>query len=313
MNITLSQLEYILAVDKYRHFQNAADHVFVTQPTLSMQIKKLEEVLGVLIFDRSRQPVQPTPIGQLIIEQAREAVNAARKIEEIIEEDQGEPGGDLKVGIIPTIGPYLLPGLISVLTAKSNIEFRFEELLTDAVVEKIKSGALDAGIVSTPLHEKGIDEIILYYEPLWVYASQDHPLLELDQIHPDDLVSESLWLLTDGHCFREHVLKLCHSNIPGGFNKFRYTTGSLEALMRIIDIQFGYTLLPQTATTAISPEKSQFLRKFAKPVPKREISIIVRKGYLKRRLVNLLREEIINNLQAGLILETEDNVLKWKD
>jgi len=313
MNITLSQLEYILAVDKYRHFQTAADHVFVTQPTLSMQIKKLEEVLGVLIFDRSRQPVEPTPIGRMIIEQARETVNAARKIEEIIEEDQGEPAGELSIGIIPTIGPYLLPGLVSNLIKKYSVEFRFEELLTDTVVEKVKSGTLDAGIVSTPLHEKGVEEIILYYEPLWAYASPGHPLLEYEQINPEDLVIDSLWLLTDGHCFREHVLKLCHSNIPSSFNRFRYTTGSLEVLMRIIDIQFGYTLLPHTATLGISNEKRQFLRKFAKPVPKREVSIIVRKGYLKRRLINLLREEIINNLQPGLILETEDGVLKWKD
>jgi len=313
MNITLSQLEYILAVDKYRHFQTAADHVFVTQPTLSMQIKKLEGVLGITIFDRSRQPVEPTPIGRMIIKQAHETVSAARKIEEIIEEDHEEPAGDLSIGVIPTIGPYLIPGLITKLTRSFSVEFRFEELLSDAVVEKVKNGTLDAGIVSTPLHETGIEEIILYYEPLWVYASPGHPLLESEQIRSGDLTMDSLWLLTDGHCFREHVLRLCHSNIPGGFNKFRYSTGSLEALMRIVEMQSGYTLLPQAATSGISAEKKQFLRKFARPVPKREISIIVRKGYLKRRLINLLREKIINNLQPGLILVTADDVLKWKD
>lgn len=313
MNITLSQLEYILAVDKYRHFQTAADHSFVTQPTLSMQIKKLEDVMGVLIFDRSRQPVQPTPIGKMIIEQARETVNAAKKIEEIIEEDHGEPTGDISIGVIPTIGPHLIPGLISGLTARYNIDFQFEEALTNEVIEKVKTGVLDAGIVSTPLHEKGIDEIILYYEPLWVYASEGHPLLQADTVHPDDLLTDSLWLLTDGHCFREHVLKLCSRNIPASFNKFRYTTGSLEALTRIIDRQYGYTLLPHLATLEMTEEKRRFLRSFSKPVPKREVSLIVRSGFLKRRLINLIREEIVNNLQQGLILETEDAVLKWKD
>ena len=313
MNITLSQLEYILSVDKYRHFQTAADHSFVTQPTLSMQIKKLEEVLGVLIFDRSRQPVQPTPIGELVIEQAREAVIAARKITELVEEDYSEPAGDLNVGVIPTIGPYLLPGLITNLTSKYAVGFHFEELLTDAVIEKIKSGALDAGIVSTPLNEKGIEEIILYYEPLHVYASQGHMLLQHESVNPESLVTDSLWLLTDGHCFRNHVLKLCDSNIPAGFNRFKYTTGSLDALIRIIDIQFGYTMLPHLATLDLNEERKMFLRKFAKPVPKREVSIVVRKGFSKRRLINLLREEIVNNLPQGLILETEDAVLKWKD
>jgi LysR family transcriptional regulator, hydrogen peroxide-inducible genes activator len=313
MNITLTQLEYILAVEKYRHFQTAADHSFVTQPTLSMQIKKLEDVMGVLIFDRSRHPVQPTPIGKMIIEQARETINAAKKIEEIIEEDHGEPTGDIAVGVIPTIGPYLVPRLMSALINKYNVAFRFEEMLTNDIVDQIRNGVLDAGIVSAPLNEKGIDEITLYYEPLWVYASEGHPLLENELINPDDLMLDSLWLLTDGHCFREHVLKLCQKTIPAGFNKFKYTTGSLEALTRIIDIQHGYTLLPHLATFDMNIEKKRSLRKFNAPVPKREVSIIVRQGYVKRRLINLVREEIVNNLQQGLILETEDAVLKWKD
>jgi LysR family hydrogen peroxide-inducible transcriptional activator len=278
-----------------------------------MQIKKLEDVMGVLIFDRSRHPVQPTPIGKMIIEQARETINAAKKIEEIIEEDHGEPTGDIAIGVIPTIGPYLVPRLMSALINKYNVAFRFEEMLTNDIVNQIRNGVLDAGIVSTPLNEKGIDEITLYYEPLWVYASEGHSLLESELINPDDLVLDSLWLLTDGHCFREHVLKLCHKRIPAGFNKFKYTTGSLEALTRIIDIQHGYTLLPHLATLDMNIEKKRSLRKFDTPVPKREVSIIVRQGYVKRRLINLIREEIVNSLQPGLILETEDVVLKWKD
>lgn len=313
MNITLSQLEYILAVDKYRHFQTAADNSFVTQPTLSMQIKKMEDVLGVIIFDRSRYPVQPTPIGELIIEQARETVIAAKKIEEIIDEDQGEPAGEITIGIIPTIGPYLLPGLITNLISKYNVGFQFVEFLTNEVVEKLRTGTLDAGIVSTPIQEKGIDEIILYYEPLWVYASKGHSLLQQDMVHPAHLQTDSLWLLTDGHCFKEQVLRLCQTNIPRSFDKFKYTTGSLEALTHIIDMQYGYTLLPHLAALEMSEIKRPFLRKFAKPVPKREVSIIVRSGFVKRRIINLLREEIVNNLRQGLILETEDAVLKWKD
>jgi len=312
MNITLSQLEYILAVDKYRHFQTAADHVFVAQPTLSMQIKKLEDVLGVLIFDRSKLPVQPTPIGKMIIEQAHETVAAARRIEEIIEQDHEDPAGKLHIGVIPTIGPYLLPGLIANLTGKYNVEFFFEELLTIEIVEKIRSGKLDGGIVSGPLNESGIDEIVLYYEPLSVYASASHPLLNMGTINPRDLMMESLWLLTDGHCFRDQVLQLCRGSRPAGVNKFKYTTGSLEALTRIIDIQFGYTLLPHLAAAEIKEEKMRFLRRFSDPVPKRQVSIIVSKGYAKRRLISLLREEIVNNLPKGLILETEDEVLKWE-
>jgi LysR family transcriptional regulator, hydrogen peroxide-inducible genes activator len=313
MNITLSQLQYILAVDQYRHFQTAADQSYVTQPTLSMQIKKLEEVLGVIIFDRSRHPVQPTPLGEIIIEHARETINAAKKINEILEEDYGDPVGSLVIGVIPTIGPYLVPQLMAALTEKYEVEFRFEEMLTGTMVEKIRAGSLDAGIVSTPLNEKGIDEIMLYYEPLWIYASEGHPVLQHDMVSPESLSTDSLWLLTDGHCFRDHVLRLCRKNTPALFNKFQYTTGSLEALTRIIDMQFGYTLLPHLATLDMNTEKKRSLRKFAAPVPKREVSIIVRQGFLKRRLINLMREEIVNNLQPGLILETEDAVLKWKD
>jgi LysR family transcriptional regulator, hydrogen peroxide-inducible genes activator len=313
MNLTLVQLEYILAVNKYRHFQTAADHCFVTQPTLSMQIKKLEESLGILIFDRSSQPVQPTPIGRMILEQAIETVSAARKIQEIAEEDLHEPSGIIHIGVLPTIGPYILPGLISALSQKYNIEFNFKELLTEEAIEQVRSGELDAAIVSTPLGEKGIDEIVLYYEPLWVFASANHPLLQYEYVEPELLQAESLWMLTEGHCFREQTLKICNQLQPANVSRFKYTTGSLEALIRIIHYQYGYTLLPHLATVGMDQAQRQCLRPFSKPAPKREVGIIVKSGHLKRRIITVLREEIINNLPQGLILETEDQILRWKD
>lgn len=311
MNITLSQLEYIIAVDKYRHFQTAADSCYITQPTLSMQIKKLEEILGVSLFDRSRHPVQTTPMGSEVIALAKVSVEAAKRIIELAEDDSVPSAGELTVGIIPTIGPYLIPGITSHLKHKSDSNFHFREMLSSQAIEQVSTGNIDAAILSTPVEQKGIESIVLYYEPLCVFCSPGNSLLDDPVVFAHKLDAGSLWLLTEGHCFRNQVLNLCKWHQPDSSRFFTYTTGSLEALIKLLQQHDGYTILPHLATLDMDTGKARYLRQFAEPKPKREVSIVVKSGFTKRRLIHLLREVIVNNLPSGLMLESTNDVLPW--
>ncbi len=313
MNITLSQLEYIIAVDRYRHFQTAADHCYVTQPTLSMQIKKLEINLGVILFDRSRHPVQTTPIGSQIVALAKECVESAKRIIELAEDDTAPTSGELTAGIIPTIGPYLLPRITKLLSQKSDVHFHFREMLTSEAIEQVRAGSIDAAILSTPVEERGIETIVLYYEPLCVYCAPGNALLNEPVVYADKLDIKTLWLLSEGHCFRNQVLQICQRHQPDSSRYFTYTTGSLEALIKLLQQHEGYTILPHLAALDIEPGKIGYLRRFAEPIPNREVSIVVKSGFSKRRLIHLLREIIVNSMPAGLMLEPTGDVLSWNN
>src|SRR5690606_6361585 len=199
--MTLVQLEYIIAVDTYRSFVVAAEHCYVTQPTLSMQIQKLEESIGAKIFDRSRQPVVPTEIGEKIIKQARIVLMESKKIEELLQEEKGEVSGELKVGVIPTVAPYLLPDVLTNFIKKyPKIQLQIWEHTTERIVQELKGGRLDCGILSTRLHEAGIEETVLYYETFVAYVSEKSPLYQKKMVNSDEIANEKLWLLNEGHC-----------------------------------------------------------------------------------------------------------------
>ncbi|MBI9069887.1 MAG: LysR family transcriptional regulator [Salinivirgaceae bacterium] len=223
--MTLVQLEYIIALDTHRHFINAAESCFVTQPTLSMQIKKLEEELDILIFDRTKQPVEPTLIGKKVIEQAKTLIKGKGRIADIIANTRNDISGELKIGIIPTIANYLVPLFVPKLAEKyPDLDIYIEELMTHQVVESLNNGTIDLGIVATPLSEDGINEIPVYYEPFVLYVSEQHKLFQEKTISSRDLKLDEMWLLSDGHCFRNHVINLCgdenyfHQKLGFGYN-----------------------------------------------------------------------------------------------
>ncbi|MEZ0611800.1 LysR substrate-binding domain-containing protein [Fibrella sp. WM1] len=297
--MTLTQLDYIVAIDTHRHFATAADHCHVTQPTLSMQIQKLEDELGVLLFDRSKQPVVPTETGQVIVAQAREVLQAARRIPELAKESRDEVGGELRVGIIPTLAPYLLPHFIGeFMNRYPSVTIQMQELLTDQIVERLRSGLIDVGIVVTPLREGNFTELPLFNEPFMIYAADGHDLLKNPAVLPADLTQTTdLWLLSEGHCFRDQVLNLCGGRLSGR-SSLRYETGSLETLVKLIERQDGFTLLPYLATLDFDPIRRARLRPFAGQAPKREVSLVMHRSFLKRSLINALQREIMAHLPS---------------
>lgn len=312
--ISIIQLEYVVAVDTYRHFATAAEKSFVTQPTLSMQIKKMEEELGVLLFDRSKQPVIPTDAGKAIIAQARLVLQQYRKIEGIAEDFKNTISGELYVGIIPTLSSYLLPLFAGPFSrAYPKVKLHVQEYTTETIVELLKKDQLDVGLLVTPLHDAGIEEKPLFYEEIQLYTHPDHPLAKQEELSIENIAQPGLWLLTEGHCFRHQVLNLCSYNLRNEEQlPFLFESGSLETLRRLVDAEGGFTLLPELATIDL-PEENQFhVKRFTSPRPLREVSLVYSRHFAKQRLLQLL----CSHLQAVVppMLQDKDRgmVVEWK-
>ncbi len=312
--MTLIQLEYIISLNKYRHFVTAADKCFVTQPTLSMQIQKLEDELGLQIFDRSKQPIEPTTVGEIIINQAMLVLENAKKIPEIINEIKGEIKGELKIGIIPTIASYLVPLFITqTINEYPDLHIQIEELLTDQIVKALSNNELDIGIIATPLSAQGIREIPLYYEPFVVFASKEHRYYKKEKIDAADLSVDDMWLLNEGHCFSSHALNLCGTDqIKTQSLALNYRSGSLESLSKLVEQQYGYTLLPWLALIDMEDRKKELVREFNQPIPKREISIVVKKSFLKEKLISVIKDKILENIPEHLKSLDNEMLVNWK-
>lgn len=312
--ITLTQLEYIVAVDTFRHFGRAAEHCFITQPTLSMQIKKLEEDLEVVIFDRSKQPLIPTDVGKRIIEQSRIILQESEKVNAIVKDHKNLISGELKIGIIPTLAPYLLPLFIGNYKRKyPNILIRIEELTTENIVDHLNRDLLDVGILVTPLKEERISEKPMFYEEMMLYAHRDHPLHNKPEVKVEDISLPEIWLLSDGHCFRHQVINLC--SFKGASNEslpFHFEAGSLETLMNIIDKEGGLTLIPELAAVEMSTERSLHVRAFDDVTPLREVSLAFSRHFAKTKLVDLLWREIVNSMPQSLLNKDRGTVVEWK-
>ena len=292
--MTLVQLEYIVAVDTYRSFVGAAEKCFVTQPTLSMQVQKLEEMLNVKIFDRSRQPVTPTEIGYQIIEQARIVLQESHKIKEIINSQQQDISGELKVGIIPTLAPYLLPQVISSMMEKyPGLKLLIWEYTTEDIIHHLKTGVLDCGLLATPLVEESIIEDPLFYENFVTYISKNSKLFKKKAIDPEDLEAENIWLLNERHCMRSQVLNICRTTQENRLQGLTYNTGSVETLIKMVDINNGATIIPELALAELSNKQLGKIRPFKTPEPVREISLVTHKNFIKKRMLNAFKEEIM--------------------
>ena len=293
--MTFTQLEYILAIDTHRHFAKAAEACFVTQPTLSMQVGKLEKTLGVKIFDRAHSPVVPTEAGKQILEQAKKILLEKSRVSEIISLKKGLVEGELRIGIIPTLAPYLLPLFVqSFLRKYPKVKLVVFEKTTEALVEGLRDSSLDAGVLVTPLNEKGLREEILFYEELLVYVSENNGLFQKTYVLAREIDPNKLWLLEEGHCFRSQMINLCELfKASRRTSHFDYEAGSFETLRRMVEITDGITILPELATLDFSKKQQGLIRHFRKPLPMREVSMVVRRDFVKERLVKILKEEIL--------------------
>jgi LysR family hydrogen peroxide-inducible transcriptional activator len=293
--MTITQLEYIVAVDTYKSFVLAAEKCFVTQPTLSMQVQKLEDMLGVKIFDRTRQPIVATEVGIEVIAQARIMLAESYKIKEIVTDRQKELSGELRIGIIPTISPYLLPKIIARFVEKyPQVKLVVWEQNTEHLIQQLKLGMIDCGILSTPLHESNLIEIPVFYENFVAYVSKSSKLYKKKHISPEDIDVEELWVLDEGHCMREQVLNICQRRkSTKGFQHFEYNTGSVDTLKRMVDQNSGATILPELALDDLSEKQLDRIRYFKQPEPAREVSIVIQRNFLKRRMIEALKNEIL--------------------
>jgi LysR family hydrogen peroxide-inducible transcriptional activator len=300
--MTLTQLQYTLAVAEQGNFTQAAEKCFVTQPTLSMQVQKLEEELGVKLFNRNTKPISLTAIGEKIIEQAKMILKEAKRMDDIVSVEKGIVGGNFRLGIIPTIMPTLLPLFLNTFIKKfPKVNLKIEELNTASIIEELKSGKLDAGIAATPLGDDRIIEKPLYYEPFVGYIPQSHPLSRLKTLKASDLEKMDVLVLEDGHCFREHVLKLCQT--PNYSHSFNLKSGSFETLIHLANDGLGMTLLPYLQTRSLSPKNAENLRSFESPEPAREISLIHSKSQLKLPVIESLASTIEGIIRGAIRFE----------
>lgn len=296
--MTIVQLEYIIALDTYRHFAAAARHCYITQPTLSMQIAKLEQELGIMIFDRSKQPVLPTEAGAELLIQARRILAECELFESLVQSRKGVLAGELRLGIIPTLAPYILPLFVKSFTLKyPGIRLQVQEMTTAQILLRLKEGRIDAGILVTPLHDSGISEIRLFHEELMVYVSRKNALFKKNYILSKDIDPGKLWILEEGHCFRSQIVNLCELRKAGrGINRFEYEAGSIETLRRMVDINEGITILPELATMELGALQRQQVKRFRSPVPMREVSLVMHRDFVKKKLISLLQEEIVASI-----------------
>ena len=309
--MTFVQLEYIIAIDTFRHFATAAEHCYVTQPTLSMQVQKLENELGIKIFDRSKQPVIPTEAGAEIIDQARKIISEKSVIGEIIQTKKGLLSGELRIAIIPTLAPYLLPLFAKSFTKKyPEIKLLVTEVTTEIIVTKLREGKIDAGILVTPLQENGIKEHVLFYEELLVYVSKKNKAYKKNYMLAQDIDPQKLWLLEEGHCFRSQIVNLCELRKASMENSnFNYEAGSIETLSKMVELNDGITILPELATTYFSNRQMQLIRHFKYPAPMREVSVVVHRDFVKQRLVQVLKQEIISAVPEKMKKNKNKNVV----
>ncbi len=300
--MNIQQLEYVIAVDDCRHFVKAAEKCYVTQATLSMMLKKLEEELQVKIFDRSRQPVVPTEIGIKIIAQAKIILQESNRLAEMVEEEKGELKGELKIGIIPTLAPYLLPLFMnSFLKKYPSVKIKISELTTGQIIHKLEQHDLDAGLLTIPLNQPSLREETLFYEQFVVYASPEQKILKKKFVLAKDIDINRLCLLEEGHCLRLQVFNLCElRNKEKEFRQLDFETGSIETLKRIVEVNHGITILPKLALKVMTPNQKKNIRFFKKPVPVREVGLVTYRYFVKEKLIHGLKDEILSHIPSEM-------------
>ena len=308
--MTLQQLEYIIALDTHKHFVTAAEHCHVTQPTLTIQVKKLEDEIGIVLFDRKKHPLKTTEAGELFITKARQILLEVDGLKEMVSSTKESLEGTFKIAVIPTVAPYLIPLFAKAFATKyPTTILEIEELKSEIIIDRLKKGLLDLGILVTPLEEENIREIPLYYEPFVFYGSSHHPLLDYEQINAEDLQNLSnLWLLNKGNCFRNQVLNLCLSEEEQASKSIVFDSSSIESVKRMVSHYDGFTLLPDLAIS----KTDQNIRPFADPVPVREVSIVSHNTFVKETLIDAIRQEILAIIPQNYEKNDRYFRVKWR-
>ena len=292
--MNLQQLEYIIALDIHRNHVKAADHCHVTQPTLSMMVKKLEDELGVKIFDKG-QPLKPTKSGEIIIGRARQILQEVKNLKEFIRNEKETLEGEFRMGVIPTLAPYLLPRFLNEFLQKHpGTSFTVMELQTEEIVRLLKTNRLDVAILVSPIDDKEIREVPIFYEPILLYTSENLKYYQQDKISLKSLTYDNLLLLEEGHCFRGQVENLCSAKSKKTHHQLNYQSGSFETLKAMVDNNYGYTLIPELAVNS----KNKHVKHFNSPEPVREVSLAVHNGFVKESLLDKLREAILKSIPA---------------
>lgn len=294
--MNIQQLEYILAVDTFRHFAKAAEHCNVTQPTLSMMILKLEEELGVKIFDRNMQPVKVTSTGKRVIEQARKILYQTSLIKDIVNEEEQSLKGTFRLAVLPTIAPYLLPRFFHKLIGKyPELDIRILEMKTQATLMALVNGEIDAAIIASIPTDKQLQYDTLYYEEFFGYVSRNESIFKNEVIRSSDINEERLWLLDEGHCFRDQLMRYCQMESVK-LHQAAYRLGSMETFMRMVESGNGITFIPELAVHQLSKEQKELVRPFAIPKPTRQIVLVTRVDFIRNSLLSVLHENIKKNI-----------------
>jgi LysR family hydrogen peroxide-inducible transcriptional activator len=302
--MTITQLKYALAIAEHKNFTKAAEKCFVTQPTLSTQIQKLEDELDIIIFDRGKKPIELTDVGRKIVQQARNIVDEAERIQDIVDQQKGFIGGEFRLGIIPTVMPTLLPMFLKNFIKKfPKVKLKIEELTTEEILIRLTDGHLDAAIAATPLKNETIKERVLYYEPFVAYIPQNHRLKDKKSIEVSDLDLDDMLLLEDGHCLRDGVINLCKSSKAQLQDHFQLESGSIETLIKLSNEGLGMTLLPYLHTLDFRENLSPNLRHFKAPSPAREVSIIYHKSELKMQIIDAMHKEISGIIRGAIAFQ----------
>lgn len=309
--MTIQQLEYIVALDNHRHFVNAAESCFVTQPTLTLQIKKLENEMGAAIFDRSKHPITPTKIGFEIIEKARMVLREVHGLKDFVNGEKDSLKGFYRLGVIPTIAPFLMWRFLKDFTKNNpDIMLKIRELESEQIISDIKNDKLDIGILATPLDEGHLKEIPLYNEPFLLYTSEFHPLYRSKKISTHQLPEEGLWLLNQGHCLRNQVLSLCDKKGNTSLENLQYESGSILTLMNLVKNHSGYTLVPELSV--LDQKEDLHIRRFESPEPVREVSLVTHRSFAKEGVTDALKKAILDNIPEHFSKTKKVNRLKWR-
>lgn len=297
--MTLQQLRYIIAVDQHRSFARAADELEITQPTLSALVQKLENELGVRIFDRSNRHVVPTPIGEKIIRQARIAMNQSDRVIELVREEMGAVSGRLDLAVAPTIAPYILPEFIRVYTdTHPDVELSISEMKYDAMLSGLLMGQIDAGISLSGFARDGIVEMPLYTEPFWVYIAESC-WRKLPVFKPENLEHEQMWIMKESQCLRESAFSFCKTRRLG---KRIYEAGSIDTLVRIVDANGGFTIIPQMHIPMLSEKQRANVRRIdGDYLSQRRVSVYVRQDYVRKRLLDSMIQVLRSFIPASML------------